>query len=87
MSEGRYDPASSNATFATIMARLNQQDRDAHEARTDMKDMLKEIRDQTTITNGRVTKLELWRENVTAKIATIVFIASVLAWLVERLFR
>jgi hypothetical protein len=87
MSDGHFDPSSSNATFATILQRLNQQDRDALAARNDVKEMLHEIRTQTTITNGRVTKLELWRENITAKIATIVFIASVLAWLVERLFR
>ncbi len=35
---------------------------------TQIMDLLREIRDQTTRTNGRVTKLEFWREGITGRL-------------------
>jgi hypothetical protein len=87
MSGDHFDPSSANAMFATILQRLKQQDEAATLARAEQKTTLEEIKVQTTKTNGRVSSLERWREGITAKISAIVFVATVVAWLIERLFR
>lgn len=45
----------------------------------EIKDLLIEIKEQTTKTNGRVSALELWKEGVMAKFTGIVATVGV-AW-------
>ncbi len=55
-----YDPQSTDAMFSRIMQRLDTQD-----------EILKRIEAQTIKTNGRVSLLETWRTELTAKVAVI----------------
>lgn len=54
-----YNPASTDAMFSKILARLEEQDRAAERREREITQRLDEICEQTTLTNGRVTKLEL----------------------------
>ncbi len=47
--------------------------------------LLNDIKEQTTKTNGRVSKLELWKEGFMAKLAGVVGSISV-AWVVVKEF-
>jgi len=53
-----FNPKSPDAMFAKILTRLDQQDKDTEKRHQENKATLVEIREQTTLTNGRVTKLE-----------------------------
>jgi hypothetical protein len=55
---GDFNPFSTDAQFAKIIERLDRQDRETERHHSENKKTLSAIRDQTTITNGRVTKLE-----------------------------
>jgi hypothetical protein len=60
MSKDAYEPNSIDATLARIIANQEAADRKSDA-----------ILDQVTRTNGRVTKLETWRDLITAKVATV----------------
>ena len=47
--------------------------------------LLHEIKEQTTKTNGRVTKLEFWKESIMAKIAGVVGSITV-GWVIIKEF-
>ena len=66
-----FNPNSSNAMFATILAKLDEQDRVAER-----------ILQGVTLTNGRVTKLEKWKTSVEAKVAAISLAVSTIAGVV-----
>jgi hypothetical protein len=53
-----FNPFSSDAQFAKIIERLDRQDRETERHHCENKKTLSAIREQTTLTNGRVTKLE-----------------------------
>jgi hypothetical protein len=53
-----FNPFSHDAQFAKIIERLDKQDRETERHHCENKRTLSAIRDQTTLTNGRVTKLE-----------------------------
>jgi hypothetical protein len=53
-----FNPQSPDAMFAVILQRLDQQDQVTELHHAENKKELGEIRTQTTITNGRVGKLE-----------------------------
>ncbi len=58
--EKGFNPNSHDATFARVLARMDEQDR-----------KLDSILSHVQKTNGRVTALELWREVLKAKVAVI----------------
>ena len=58
-----FNPNSSDAMFALILERLNQQDILAENRHKDEKATTEAILAQCKATNGRVTKLELWRSH------------------------
>ena len=51
----------------------------------EIKVLLMDIKEQTTKTNGRVTKLELWKEGLMAKLTGIVTTISV-GWILVKEF-
>lgn len=55
-----FDPHSTDSMFATLLARMDVQDK-----------ALERIETAVLKTNGRVTALERWRDIVTAKTAVI----------------
>jgi len=69
-----FNPKSNDAVFATILARLESQDKS-----------LAKILEQTTLTNGRVTKLEAYKFKATGYVAgcvgVIVVVFEVLRFL------
>jgi len=78
-SPNSFDPNSTTALLATILARLDNQGR-----------VQEKILEQTTLTNGRVTKLERWRDSYVARASGIALAASMgaagVAWTVNLLF-
>lgn len=59
--------------------------RETKESLAELKNILLEIKEQTTKTNGRVTRLEFWKEGLTAKVSGIV--ASItIAWILLKQF-
>ena len=75
-----YDPNSLDSMFSKVLQKLEAQDQ-----------ILAEIKEQVTKTNGRVTDLEFWKKEVMAKVgwlASIVsFVASATLIFLERLVR
>jgi hypothetical protein len=85
-----FDPNSLDSMFATILRRLDAQDKTTEERHAENKHTLDEIKEQTELTNGRVTKLENWRTYHKGYAAGIAFIVSIaasgIAWLFWHLF-
>lgn len=89
-----YNPHSPDAMFATILQRLNERDKVDQEFREEVRERFDEgtmrmrrIEEQTTKTNGRVTRLEGNRKILAAKLAGAVLagagIIKLLLWLHE----
>ena len=74
-----FDPNSSDAMFARVLAKLEEQDRANGKTNAEFLLVLQEIRTEARKTNGRVSALERWRDIVTAKTAVI---AAALSFLV-----
>lgn len=72
-----YDPNSTDSMLSRIMEKLEKLD-----AKTDR------IEVQTSLTNGRVTSLERWKDIITAKAAVIAAVTAILIgladWAVQR---
>jgi hypothetical protein len=73
-----YNPHSPNAMFATILTRLEMQDKN-----------LEKILNHAEKTNGRVSSLEHWRTTMKAKLAVVAAGVSAavagVAWLADYL--
>lgn len=84
-----FNPNSSDAVFSRILQRLEEQDSVASKTRVEFLQVLGDIKEQTTKTNGRVGKLERWQTEVKAKVAVVAMAASgvvsFLAWLIDHM--
>lgn len=87
MSTQEFNPHSVNAMFATLIERMNQDKEDRATFRLEIKEELGAIKEQTTRTNGRVTKLEQFKQSVTVRVATVTAvvggIGGVISWAVS----
>ena len=91
MSQEQYEPNSWNAMFSSVLSRLDNQDVTSGIYRAEVKEALTEIKALLLLQNGRVKKLESWRDAVTAKVAVIAMVASALVsfvgWLIPLLLK
>lgn len=71
-----FNPNSTDAMFARVLSRLDEQDRTAEKTNADFLLVLSEIRTEAQKTNGRVTALEKFKDMITAKAAVISFIGA-----------
>lgn len=85
-----FNPNSTDAMFARILARLEEQDRTKVTTDAQFLAVLNEIRAEAKITNGRVTGLEDWRTATKAKLAVVsASVSAVVAafvWIADKLF-
>lgn len=81
-----YEPHSWNAMFSRVLSRLDNQDIQSGIYRAEVKESLAKIEALLLIQNGRVKKLELWRSELTAKVAIIVLLvggaSGILSWVI-----
>ena len=73
-----YDPNSTDSMLSRILERMQAQD-----------DKLQTILDQCVKTNGRVSKLEMWRDQLHGNITVVagVFsaaVSAITAWVIKR---
>ena len=71
-----FNPNSTDAMFARVLSRLDEQDRTAEKTNADFLLVLSEIRTEAQKTNGRVTALERFKDMITAKAAVVAFIGA-----------
>jgi hypothetical protein len=69
-----YDPLSINAQLSSILTRMDAQDK-----------MLEQVLQQCIKTNGRVTMLESFKNELRGKVAILAaVISAATAWLIKR---
>jgi hypothetical protein len=69
-----YDPLSVNAQLSSILTRMDAQDK-----------MLEQVLQQCIKTNGRVTMLESFKNELKGKVAILAAVISALtAWFIKR---
>ena len=69
-----YDPLSVNAQLSSILTRMDAQDK-----------MMENILSQCIKTNGRVTMLEVFKNELKGKVAILAAVVSALtAWFIKR---
>jgi hypothetical protein len=73
--------------FATLLERMKADKEERATFRLEIKEELSLIKDQTTKTNGRVTKLERFKESVVVRVATVTAIVGgiggIISWAVS----
>lgn len=84
---GHYEPTSINATLATMLERMNQAEINRTTFRLEIKEELTAIKEQVMKTNGRVTRLEQFKQSMVVRVATITAIVGgiggVITWAVS----
>ena len=69
-----FDPLSVNAQLSSILTRMDSQDK-----------MLEQVLQQCIKTNGRVTMLEVFKNELKGKVAILAAVISALtAWFIKR---
>lgn len=69
-----YDPLSVNAQLSSILTRMDSQDK-----------MLEQVLQQCIKTNGRVTMLESFKNELKGKVAVLAaVISAATAWIIKR---
>jgi len=69
-----YDPLSVNAQLSSILTRMDSQDK-----------MLEQVLQQCIKTNGRVTMLEVFKNELKGKVAVLAaVISAITAWIIKR---
>jgi len=69
-----YDPLSVNAQLSSILTRMDAQDK-----------MMENILTQCIKTNGRVTMLEVFKNELKGKVAVLAaVISAITAWIIKR---
>jgi hypothetical protein len=69
-----FDPLSVNAQLSSILTRMDAQDK-----------MLEQVLQQCIKTNGRVTMLESFKNELKGKVAVLAaVISAITAWLIKR---
>ena len=82
----QFNEHSTDAMFARVLARLDEQDRGRIHSNAEFLVILTEIRTEARRTNGRITALERWRDVLTAKSAMIATAASVVVTVLVKIF-
>lgn len=67
------------------MPEVDYSNREIDRMFSEIKDLLIEIKEQTTKTNGRVTKLEFWREGLMARLSGMAFVVGIV-WIAIKTF-
>jgi len=69
-----FDPLSVNAQLSSILTRMDSQDK-----------MLEQVLQQCIKTNGRVTMLEVFKNELKGKVAILAaVISAITAWIIKR---
>jgi len=69
-----FDPLSVNAQLSSILTRMDAQDK-----------MLEQVLQQCIKTNGRVTMLEVFKNELKGKVAILAaVISAITAWIIKR---
>lgn len=73
-----YDPLSIDSQLSKILTRMDAQD-----------ERLQTILDQVTKTNGRVSTLEVWKDQLTGNITVVAgafsaLVSAITAWVIKR---
>lgn len=81
-----FDPYSQNAMFSRILERIEQQDREAREFRTEIKESFSTFQQELKNSDTRVSALEnaAWRQRG-AVAAIALFISMMWEWLTKKI--
>jgi hypothetical protein len=79
MPNGNFDPRSNDSMITAILNRLDEQDRNSARNQVANHDLMVEIKEQVKKTNGRVSRLETWRNRIAGAIALMAFIITIYA--------
>ena len=77
MESQSYNENSNDAMFSKLLSRLEAQDKMTKIHFQHVTEQLEVIATQTKLTNGRVTKLEQWRDAINTKVAVIASCISI----------
>ena len=88
--QDQFNPRSTDAMFATILTRLDQQDKTATDRHDEQQRAMEAVLAEQKRTNGRVTALEHFKTALKSKVTAVSFCISCAvgfgAWCLERIF-
>jgi len=71
--------------FRGVYSRLDSYNEVVQIELKEIKELLKATHEQAKLTNGRVNRLELWKENLNGKITVITLIASTVVGIIIKI--